>query len=112
MDNTVLIDLPPDTYLHVLREGMTIDAVESVLITHSHQDHFYPMELLMRGEPYAHQPGAPVLTVYGNDKVEAAYRMAMEMNDSPTLHAQLDFKRVRPRTGNTAFRIRGDAAGG
>lgn len=50
----------------------------------------------MRGEPYAHQPGAPVLTVYGNDKVEAAYRMAMEMNDSPTLHAQLDFKRVRP----------------
>ena len=47
VDNTVLIDLPPDTYLHVLREGMTIDAVESVLITHSHQDHFYPMELLM-----------------------------------------------------------------
>ena len=96
VDNTVLIDLPPDTYLHVLRKGMEIDTIESVLITHSHQDHFYPMELLMRGEPYAHRPGAPVLTVYGNDKVEAAYRLAMEMNDSPTLHAQLDFKRVRP----------------
>lgn len=94
VDGTVLLDLPPDTYLHILREAMMIDGIESVFITHSHQDHFYPMELLMRGEPYAHQPVAKRLTVYGNDNVEAMYQQAMDINDSPTLPTQLEFRRV------------------
>lgn len=96
VDGAVLLDLPPDTYLHVLREGLALDEIGALFITHSHQDHCYLMELLLRGEPYAHRPGAPVLTVYGNDRVEEIYRQAMAGNDSPTLEGQLRFQRVRP----------------
>ena len=53
VDGRLLIDLPPDTYLHALRGGLELERVASLLITHSHQDHFYPFELFMRGDPYA-----------------------------------------------------------
>ncbi len=96
IDNAILLDFPPDTYLHVLRDNIPLEAIGSLFVTHSHQDHFYPTELLMRGEPYGHNPGAKVLTVYGNDKVEAAYKAALGLNDSPTLISQIQFKRVEP----------------
>ncbi len=48
IDDKLLIDLPPDTYLHVLHGGLKLNDVENCLITHPHQDHFYPDELSMR----------------------------------------------------------------
>ncbi len=48
IDNSILIDLPPDTYMHILHGGLNLSDVEHCLITHPHQDHFYPDELSMR----------------------------------------------------------------
>ncbi len=45
VDDCLLIDLPPDTYLHTLREGLRLYEVEDCLITHDHCDHLYPAEL-------------------------------------------------------------------
>ncbi len=52
IDDNLLIDLPPDTYMHVLYGGLNLNNVEHCLITHPHQDHFYPDELSMRGNGF------------------------------------------------------------
>ena len=71
IDDELLLDLPPDTYLHALREGLELGRVQQLLITHSHQDHFYPQELAMRKEPYAHLRSEQELEVWGNQDVVA-----------------------------------------
>ncbi len=48
IDDSLLIDMPPDTYMHILHGGLNLNDVKHCLITHPHQDHFYPDELSMR----------------------------------------------------------------
>lgn len=86
IDDTLLVDFPPDVYMHVLSGGLRLSQVSTLLITHSHQDHFYPHDLILRGKPYAHNPVAKVLDIYGNDAVKALYQRALkEENDSGNL---------------------------
>jgi len=69
IDDIYKVDLPPDTYLHVLKYGLDLSRVEHLFITHTHQDHFYFEELRMRKSPFAHILSGTVMTVYGNEKV-------------------------------------------
>ncbi len=71
IDDKLLIDFPADTYLHMTYYGLELNNVDSVLITHAHEDHFYPEDFGNRREGFAHPPeDAPrVLTVYGSDAV-------------------------------------------
>lgn len=94
IDDTLLIDLPPDTYWHSIQYQLNLGQVKSLLITHSHQDHFYPLELLMRAVPYAHDWQGP-LTVYGNSHVKRLYDIAVEEeNDSPRLEEAILFQEI------------------
>lgn len=71
IDKKYKIDFPPDTYMHVLKYGLELEKVEHLLITHSHSDHFYPADLKMRQEPFAHfEEGPPLLHIYGDRYVE------------------------------------------
>lgn len=69
IDRDVLIDLPPDTYMHALKNKLDLSAVRDVFITHAHMDHCYPQELVLHGEPYAHNMVSPTLNIYGNETV-------------------------------------------
>ena len=55
IDDELLIDFPADTYFHSLQYGVRLDRLKLLLVTHSHGDHFYPRELLLRGSCYAHE---------------------------------------------------------
>lgn len=66
LDDTILFDLGPDTYLHMLRDGLDMPGIRHILITHTHEDHFYPKELLYRSEGFANEVTDP-LTLYGSD---------------------------------------------
>lgn len=66
VDDNILIDLPPDTYLHMIRDGLDMPGIRHVLITHTHQDHFYPEELLFRCGGFAHGVNEPLM-LYGSD---------------------------------------------
>lgn len=68
LDRRILFDFPPDTYLHMLRDGLDLPGIQSVLVTHTHQDHFYPDDLLFRSPGFAHGV-KDTLTFYGNDAV-------------------------------------------
>jgi len=49
VDDSLLIDFPPDSYYHMIQYHVPMAAVQNILLTHAHQDHFYPMDLTMRG---------------------------------------------------------------
>lgn len=54
INEDLLIDLPADTYSHFLNNDIDGDKIKYLIVTHSHQDHFYPSELAMRRVPFAH----------------------------------------------------------
>lgn len=96
VDDCLLLDFPPDAYSHMLRENLDFGGIQTLLVTHSHSDHFYPLDLVMRMAPYAYQQGAPSLTVYGDNKVEQLYLQAIEEENCPALNEALHFQRLSP----------------
>lgn len=66
INRNLLIDLPPDTYHHFLKEGIEGDRLRYLLITHPHADHFYPKELFLRQAPHAYGMEEPTLYVIGS----------------------------------------------
>lgn len=69
LDQSVLLDFPADTYLHALQYNQDLSGIRHILITHSHEDHFYPLDMILKVPPYAHNQAEPKLTVYGNKTV-------------------------------------------
>jgi phosphoribosyl 1,2-cyclic phosphate phosphodiesterase len=68
IDDKLLIDFPPDTYLHIYSFGVDITNIASCIITHNHCDHLYPMDLSMRRVGFADlSEDAKPLTVYATN---------------------------------------------
>ncbi len=71
IDDQLLIDCPPDIYMHSLNHNIDLSRIKDILITHTHSDHFDVSELLMR-EPgcfcYINE-GQQFVNLYGNEKV-------------------------------------------
>lgn len=64
INDDLLIDLPPDTYMHKLLHGLDLSRVQHLLITHCHMDHFYPQELSIRGSCYSLDMISPDIHIY------------------------------------------------
>ena len=69
IDDTLLIDFPPDTYLHMLAHNLPLPQIHHCLVTHSHSDHWYPADLEMRRVGFAHGQDMGSFTVYGTSGV-------------------------------------------
>lgn len=96
VNDDLLIDFPADTYDHMLHGGLNLDAVRYLLVTHAHEDHFYPEDLANRQEPYA-SPRAPhVLEAYGNDAVCAAYHRVASIGYNAALPDVVSMTEVQP----------------
>jgi len=67
IDEELLIDLPADTLMHAFYGGLDLTKVRHCIITHSHQDHFYPEELCNRKVGFAHLQEEFPLMVYGSE---------------------------------------------
>ena len=74
VEDTALIDFPPDIYMTSLRFPIDLSRIRDIFITHSHSDHFDMAELEMRNPvAYCHleEPAdAPGIRLYGNDGVK------------------------------------------
>ena len=73
LDGELLIDFPPDTYSHALRYGLDLGKIHTLLVTHSHMDHWFPADLVHRHEHFGHGTDG-ILNIYGNEAVEKAFR--------------------------------------
>ena len=72
VNDDLLIDFPPDTYMHYLTYNFNLPEITELLVTHSHTDHFYATDLEMRCVPLAH-PQPKIMHIYCNDKVEKKF---------------------------------------
>jgi len=94
IDDSLLIDFPPDTYCHALRHGLNLGNIHTLLVTHSHMDHWFPTDLIHRHEHFGH--GAEgVLEVYGNQTVK----------DSFDSHILIDRFKPHPIDGVVDFHV-------
>ena len=55
VNDDLLIDFNPDTEIHYQTYRFDMDKIDNCLITHDHNDHFYPEDALMAGNDYAKQ---------------------------------------------------------
>lgn len=90
---TLLIDFPPDTNYHVQKLGLDLRRVQTLLITHSHHDHFFPYDIFMRAPQFTEGTENPRLTVYGNGTVE---EMFLEAAGSFCDRGAIGFHRLSP----------------
>ncbi len=90
INDDLLIDLPADTYHHFLQNDIEGDKIRYLLITHSHSDHCYPNDLLIRGNAFAHDMRADTLEVHCS---EGAYNRIQErLHEMPNVTATV----IRP----------------
>lgn len=54
VNSDLLIDFPPDTLSHFQQNGIRGDFIETLLITHSHDDHYYRADIRRHGGYYAY----------------------------------------------------------
>ena len=69
IDDTLLIDLPADTYFHFIAHNVDPLKLTACLITHTHSDHLYPKEIMNLTPTTAKVPEGFHLTFCGSDKV-------------------------------------------
>lgn len=78
INDAILIDFPGDTFLHKAYHGLPLSDLEHLIITHSHHDHFFGEDLMMRMTGYSnHLKG--VMNVYGNEVVQGMFDRAQNL---------------------------------
>lgn len=72
LDGELSIDFPPDAFYHNAAFGAELSKLKYLLITHSHMDHFYAHDFVLRGYKYAKGELTP-LHIFGNGEVREVF---------------------------------------
>ncbi len=94
VNQTVRVDFGPDSNLHMQKYGLDYSLLTHLLVTHSHEDHWYPRELSNRRKGFSKVPETP-LPIWGNAKVEAKFEAFREASWEDL---NLRFHRLKPWT--------------
>lgn len=89
INDDLAIDFSPDTYLHILTNGLDFSAVGTLLITHSHEDHFYPYDLVCRTASTSKNRTVDILNMYSNKEVQKMFYTVPWINDEIRRNLQL-----------------------
>lgn len=96
IDEDLLIDFPGDTYYHAVLHNIDLSKIQTLLITHSHCDHFAPMDLMTRGGCYAHKMAQPVLDIYSNETCKAIFDATVQYEIAPEIQKNLRYHILHP----------------
>ncbi len=72
IDDALSIDFPPDAYYRSLTLGVDLEKIKTLLVTHSHMDHFYAHDFILRGYKYTTTLNT-ALDIYGNEEVKTVF---------------------------------------
>jgi|LSQX01.1.fsa_nt_gb phosphoribosyl 1,2-cyclic phosphate phosphodiesterase len=99
IDDTLKVDLCPDTYMQARRDGLDLSRVTDILITHAHNDHLAVNELAYNTPPYAHDN--PPVHVWGGERVIEKVKSATSRwpDQENRLHVLKPFQPVYLRDG-------------
>lgn len=96
IDDKLMMDFGPDSFYHMMKYDLDFSEVEQVLLTHSHTDHFYSTELILRALPYAYDRDQNKMTVYGNEKCHWMFLRTLETeDDSQNMRNCVGFEEIR-----------------
>lgn len=95
IDGELSVDFPPDAYYHSLRFGADLSAIKYLLVTHSHMDHFYAHDFILRGYKYASEIAHP-LKIYGNSEVKKVYAECTRRELRAEVAEQIEVTEVLP----------------
>lgn len=90
LGDKIKIDFSPDANLHHHKYGLEYEKLEHLVVTHSHDDHWFVHDLAYRKKGFAVVADEP-LHVWGNDKVEQKF-IAVNSDDWAKYH--LVFHRI------------------
>ncbi|MBE6584837.1 MAG: MBL fold metallo-hydrolase [Ruminococcaceae bacterium] len=93
VDDRILIDFPPDTYMHVLNYGLDLREINHCIITHSHFDHLFVNDFWCRLEGIAHGVSEEPMHIF---LTESGYRKAEQEYGANVDGARLKFHKIRP----------------
>lgn len=95
IDGELSIDFPPEAFAHSLEFGVNLSALEYVLVTHSHMDHFYAHDFILRGYKYA-TLGGDSLNIYGNEEVKNVFDECTRREMREQVLSGINFVTVKP----------------
>lgn len=73
LDDRLKIDFGPDSFMQMIQNHIDYTPLKSILVTHSHSDHFCASDIGYRKPGFANLPeNYPPVTIYGNAKVGEA----------------------------------------
>lgn len=98
VDGVLKLDFPPDSYWQMLRDGLDFTALQGVLITHTHTDHYAVWDLMTRLPHYANPDGSAALPIVGNEKCGELLRAELVKKHEPDGGGRLTFLRAMPFT--------------
>lgn len=76
VDGKILLDFGPDTYMHTLEYDLDLSAFEVCFITHSHSDHLFVHDILMRkGNHALYDKEIHPLSIYGGAGVRKSFNL-------------------------------------
>lgn len=93
LDGKILIDFPPDTYLHILNYGLDLRGVYHCIITHSHQDHLLVSDYWCRIKGIANDIEEKPMHIY---LTNAGYESALGFFGADVVGTRLHFHKITP----------------
>ena len=95
IDDCISVDFPPEAYAHSLKHGVQLGKIKYLLVTHSHMDHFYAHDFILRGYKYA-QIEEPKLEIYGNAEVKAVFDECTRREMKPEVAPHTVMHTIKP----------------
>lgn len=56
INDRLMLDFPAETYVHSLKNNIELSKIHHYLITHVHEDHFYPQDIAMLSKMFSNIP--------------------------------------------------------
>lgn len=78
IDDKLVIDWPADAFMHMIQNGIDYADITSVIITHIHEDHFYPKDFSNRRKWFGMLDGCEQLTIYGSEDLYDQFMLDIE----------------------------------
>lgn len=94
IDGILSVDFPPDAYFHAIRDGVDLSAIRYLIVTHSHMDHFYAHDFVLRGYKYCENPTSSELFIYGNHEVGEVYAECTRRELRPDVAENIRFSEI------------------
>lgn len=95
IDGCLSVDFPPEAFAHSLKYNFRLSDIRYLLVTHSHMDHFYAHDFILRGYKYA-ELSEPVLEIFGNAEVQNVFNECTAREMKPVVAPNIIFSVISP----------------